>query len=482
MSAKVAQAISALRQTLPHAHLVTPEAAEEYQSLNNSYLSGFESDLSPSCIFLPRSKEEVAAFVRTIQPFVGDVQFAIRAAGRQPLPGCANVQDGITVDLRSLKGIDIQDGYVQIAAGELWGSVYEQLEPHGLGVTGGKSTTCGIGGLATQGGLSFYSTREGFICDNVVNFEVVVASGEILNANGQENSDLWVALRGGGNNLGIVTRFDVRTFKQGPMYAGMVWYYKPSFPDQVAALVKELTSPDASVETHLMLSIAYAQVFNNGNDVVCLNQLYYTQPLQDPPALAPFTHIQPQRAEMNTMKIQTLVQAATEQSNAGQSMIRCLYMNVSVKADVETLTTGGDIWCEELESVKDVAGLMCSYTLQPYAVSLLKNTIANGGNVLGLDPSNGPVVNVLLLTYWAEKRDDERVIGFMQRALNRIEQNADAKGQLVPYIYWNYAFSHQDALRSYGEENMHKLQEASKKYDPNGMFQTACPGGFKLFK
>lgn len=102
----------------------------------------------------------------------------------------------------------------------------------------------------------------------------------------------------------------------------MVWYYKPSFADQMKALVKELKSPDASVETHMMLSIAYAQVFGNGNDVVCLNQLYYTQPVEDPPALAPFTHVQPQRAEMNTMKIQTLVEASTEQSAAGQSMIR----------------------------------------------------------------------------------------------------------------------------------------------------------------
>ena len=151
MSSKVAQAISALKHNLPQAHLATPEAEEEYQSLNNSYLSGFESDLSPSCIFLPRSKEEVAAFIRTIQPFTGDVHFAIRAAGRQPLPGCANVENGITVDLRSLKGVDVKDGHVQVAAGELWGSVYEHLEPHGLGVTGGKSTTCGIGGLATQG-------------------------------------------------------------------------------------------------------------------------------------------------------------------------------------------------------------------------------------------------------------------------------------------------------------------------------------------
>ncbi|KAG8156606.1 hypothetical protein KVR01_013557 [Diaporthe batatas] len=482
MGSQVAQAISAIRHVLPNAHLVTPEADEEYNLLNNSYLSGFESDLRPACIFLPRSKEEVAAFIRAVSPFNGEVQFAIRAGGRQPLPGCANVNGGITVDLRSLKGLHLQDGQVQVAAGQDWGSVYEYLEPHGLAVTGGMSTTGGIGGLATQGGLSFYSSREGFICDNVVNYEVVVASGEILNANAKENSDLWVALRGGGNNLGIVTRFDFRTFKQGPIYAGMVWYFKPSFADQMKALVKELNAPDASVETHLMLSIAYAQVFGNGNDVVCLNQLYYTQPVDDPPALAPFTHVQPQRAEMNSMKIQTLVEASTEQSAAGQSMIRCLYMNVNVKADVETLITGGDIWCEELEAVKDVAGLMCSYTLQPYPVSQLKKTREHGGNVLGLDPSGGPVVNVLLLSYWADKKDDERMMAFMKKALKRIEENAEARGQLIPFIYWNYAFSHQDPLRSYGEDNVRKLRDASKKYDPKGLFQVACPGGFKLFK
>jgi hypothetical protein len=106
------------------------------------------------------------------------------------------------------------------------------------------------------------------------------------------------------------------------MYAGMVWYYKPSFADQMSALVKELTSADPSVETHLMLSLAFAQVFGNGNDVMGLNQLYYTQPVEDHPALAPFTQVQPQRAEMNTMKTQTLVEASTEQSSAGQSMIR----------------------------------------------------------------------------------------------------------------------------------------------------------------
>ncbi|KAH8164436.1 hypothetical protein CIB48_g3815 [Xylaria polymorpha] len=70
--------------------------------------------------------------------------------------------------------------------------------------------------------------------------------------------------------------------------AGIVWYYKSSFPGHVTALIKELTSPD--VETHLLLSMAYGQVFVNGNDVVGLNQLYYTHRVKDPVVLFPFPH------------------------------------------------------------------------------------------------------------------------------------------------------------------------------------------------
>lgn len=63
--------------------------------------------------------------------------------------------------------------------------------------------------------MSFFAPRYGFACDNVINFEVVLASGDIVNANAHENPDLWFALKGGSNNFGVVTRFDLRTFKQG---------------------------------------------------------------------------------------------------------------------------------------------------------------------------------------------------------------------------------------------------------------------------
>lgn len=104
----------------------------------------------------------------------------------------------------------------------------------------------------------------------VLNYQIVLASGEIVNANAKENSDLWIALRGGGNNLGVVTRFDFRTFKQANVWGGSLYYFGDSFPGQLEALTNELNKPDASKETHLMISMGFAAIF--GPNIMCMNR------------------------------------------------------------------------------------------------------------------------------------------------------------------------------------------------------------------
>jgi FAD/FMN-containing dehydrogenase len=57
---------------------------------------------------------------------------------------------------------------------------------------------------------SFHSNSHGFACDNVVNWEIVLADGSVVNANASTNPDLWKAQKGGSGNLGFVTRIDQR--------------------------------------------------------------------------------------------------------------------------------------------------------------------------------------------------------------------------------------------------------------------------------
>lgn len=67
------------------------------------------------------------------------------------------------------------------------------------------------------GGISFFSGYHGWALDNVDNYETVLADGSIVNANNRTRQDLFFALRGGGNNFGVVTRMDLNTFNHGKM-------------------------------------------------------------------------------------------------------------------------------------------------------------------------------------------------------------------------------------------------------------------------
>lgn len=331
------QAILVIQKAFPNNQTFRP-GSPEFDELNGSYLSAIESEILPAAIFRPKDKHEVSKFLQITRPYTcdGDVKFAVRGGGQQPTRGCANIQDGITLDLGMLTGIEIKGSFVSIAVGERWGAVYGKLLPLGLATSGSRSGKGGIGGLSlsgmyrscedfpfhlinkSAGGLSFFSTREGFIADNVINYEIVLASGDIINANEHENTDLLIALRDGGNNFGVVTRYDLRTFKQGSFWGGSVYYFAPSFPSQLEALVAELQKPNATAETHLMLSIGYAAQFGQ---TMCQNQLYYTQETDsNPPVLKPFTDIQPQLDVLYSMRKLNVVDAATEQT--GDAMDR----------------------------------------------------------------------------------------------------------------------------------------------------------------
>ncbi|XXH06062.1 hypothetical protein Hte_012507 [Hypoxylon texense] len=458
------KAISALQEAFPSTQILLP-GTEPYEERNNSYLSTLMSEIKPACIFQPKNIEDVSRFVQTVKPFAlsGDAPFAIRGAGNMPLPGCSNIQAGITLDLGLLNQVELKDGVVSIAAGAHWDAVDEIVQAAGLGVTGGRSGTSGVGGLALAGGLSVFSSRHGFISDNILKFEVVLGSGEVVNASASENPDLWIALKGGSNNFGVVTRYEMPTCLSGA----------------IESMVTELQKPDTDANTHIILSIGYSARMG-GN--MCMNTVYYTQNVENPAVLEPFTTVQPQINQPSTPKTLTLTQMAAQQAGGVSNQVRCAYMNVTVKADAATLQAATDIYTAAITPLQSCQGLTSSLTFQPYPVSLLEQSIAKGGNSLGLNPSDGPAVSVLLLNYWQEKSDDDRILTVMKDALEGIRAQAVGKGTALDYVYLNYAAGFQDPIGSYGAENKKRLQEVSKKYDPEGLFQKGVPGGFKLFK
>lgn len=89
-----------------------------------------------------------------------------------------------------------------------------------LTAAGGRLGPVGVPGLLLAGGINFYGNQVGFAADTVINYEVVLADGSIIEANKTSNPDLFWALKGGSSNFGLVTRFDLQTIKSSKVWAG----------------------------------------------------------------------------------------------------------------------------------------------------------------------------------------------------------------------------------------------------------------------
>jgi hypothetical protein len=155
--------------------------------------------------------------------------------------------------------------------------------------------------------MSAFSALKGFICDNVVIFEAVLADGRLVNVTQTQYPDLWLALKGGSNNFAVVTRFFIRTFSQGDIWAGNIYYDIATAPQHLKAFNEFDLSTSYDEYAIVIVSFGYAAA---GSAVV--STLQHLKPEANPPSLAPFTAIQPQF--INTMGIKNYAAVANEQA------------------------------------------------------------------------------------------------------------------------------------------------------------------------
>ncbi|KAI4131250.1 MAG: hypothetical protein LQ338_001344 [Usnochroma carphineum] len=450
-----------------------------YFSSLKSYFSQQEEELSPFCVVTPTNSQDVSTVIHILGAPNSTTRFAIRGGGHTVWAGSANIDNGVTIDMRAINNVAVSDDrtLTSIGGGALWRDVYIKLDSMGLATTGGRAAGVGVGGLTTGGGLSFFSARYGFVCDNVVNFEIVLASGDIVNANATSNSDLWVALRGGSNNFGVVTRFDLRTFQQAPFYGGQVFYNISTVPQQLQAFADFNRGEGYDDYSSLIQSFAYS----SGIGFAIQNSIKYTAPTAEkkPATFQPFFDIQPQLG--NTMRVSNTTDFTTEQGAFSPDGFRQLYRTTTFKNSLPFLNQVYAFFAATVPAVQHLPGIQWSLTIQPIVPAITSRSASRGGNSLGLDPAQGPLVNCLLTGTWNDTADDALATGTAVSLFDVIESAARQRGLYVPYKYLNYADGGQDVIDGYGAESKQRLQRVSRRYDPRGVFQRLVPGGFKLF-
>jgi hypothetical protein len=137
-------------------------------------------------------------------------------------PGLSSVDDGLVIDLSAMRGVVVDpDGRIaHVLGGTLLGEVDHATQPFGLAAPFGIISTTGVGGLTLGGGVGHMTRKLGLSIDNLVEADVVLADGSFVTANEDKHSDLFWALRGGGGNFGVVTRFAFRLSPVSDVVAG----------------------------------------------------------------------------------------------------------------------------------------------------------------------------------------------------------------------------------------------------------------------
>jgi hypothetical protein len=159
---------------------------------------------TPDAVVRPSSAAEVAEAVRAA--VASGTPITVKSGGH----GSAPVTGGIVIDLGDLNAVEpVGDGsrLVHVGAGAHWGDVAAALTPLGLVVTSGDTVDVGVGGLTLGGGIGWLARTHGLTVDILREVEFVTAAGDVLTVNAHSHPDLFWALRGGGGNFGVATRF-----------------------------------------------------------------------------------------------------------------------------------------------------------------------------------------------------------------------------------------------------------------------------------
>jgi FAD/FMN-containing dehydrogenase len=201
----------------------------DYEEAKTIFYGG--EDRRPAAIARVEHSDDVARVVTLARE--SGIDLAVRSGGHS-VARHSLVDGGIVVDLRDMKGIEI-DAVERIAWAETGltaGEYTTATGAHGLATGFGDSGSVGIGGITLGGGIGYLVRKYGMTIDDLLAADVVTADGELRHVDEEHEPDLFWAIRGGGGNFGVVTRLRLRLHEVPSVVGGML--ILPATPETIA--------------------------------------------------------------------------------------------------------------------------------------------------------------------------------------------------------------------------------------------------------
>ncbi|KAF4604369.1 hypothetical protein EYR38_004791 [Pleurotus pulmonarius] len=463
-------------------------------------LSARTTGYNDSIRHLLRSSTQHAAFA--VQPLnVQQLVDTIKGGGCSRNPGFSSTK-GVQIYMTFFDKIDIsgKDRYIDVGAGCLWERVYAAMENTGKNVVGGLG---GVAGFLLGSGYSLKSNRYGLGVDNVLEMEVVLPDGKIMTVrDDSEGSDLFEALKGGGNNFGIVTRFRLKTHDQGPFWGGLFVFgsrYERDITNAVDTFIREEmrreetyrepSSREASLVAAFRSSVDDGELKHNVS-VLCV----YDGQKPDRNPWASFASISEREGALKASKQNgrvsydinrlseinsyTVVDALTSEcfpvphSPNMRGRVCSVMVNGYTKTLIDAIASESKIMARDM---KEHGGKSASLLVFPGVTSMFDNSKPAAWP----HARDHPLVPLVAYFLWEGQHNDEFWSARLKETLDNVKEAARREGCTYKDTpaYPVMAFETTSAEEIY-RENLEKLIAIRKKYDPNNVM--GLTGGFKI--
>lgn len=344
-------------------------------------------------------------------------------------------------------------------------------------------------------------SSQGMTADTVTNYEVVTAQGDIVNANQDENEDLFFALKGGGNQFAIVTTFTFKTYEIGKVWGGYKIYsmdQKDAILNATHALVSDYDDPKAAVIVTFTSTLDVLV-----DTLVDIFVVFYFYNAADGPGeiLADFDAIES-------------IYDGTSANRSYRDLIddNSLFSIAGMRYLIRTGTLpnlpgeqGRDVYNKTFSDWYDLAqqyqyetadNMVFSLGFQPIPVKLANASVNNpdGRNLLGLNPDDGDKLFMEYDVSWLLSDTDEAAAKYITKitepAQNYVREkysnahptnwrSGNTSRTNVNPLFMNDGMYNQDQSRFYGPGTYEKLKGIQRERDPKGFFRERT-GGFKF--
>lgn len=425
---------------------------DEYRKGWNGYF-----DKTPLAVSACSNSDDI---VHTIQ-FIKEhsLPFSVKSGGHD-YAGHSIIDNGLVIDLSGMKAIDVdpEKRIVTSEPGNRWADIDKATTKHGLATTGATVSTVGIAGFTLGGGSGYLARKTGLAVDNLISADVVLASGKKVTASGQQNKDLFWALRGGSGNFGIATSFTYRLHEiPGEIMAGQI-----AFPfdqaDDILQFYREFmdSASDNLTCYAFFLNVPPIDPFpenQHGKSALFLVLAHLGSQAEAEKELKPILDLgKPMLSAVQSMpytSAQTMFDAGMVEGNRWYS--KAHYLDSLTDEAMKTV----------LKFTRSIPGAFSAAYLEPMGGAI--NRVDSNSTAF---PHRNAAYGLHIFPGWADASSDETAMKWAKDFFNEMKDHANGG------VYVNLLGQDEpNRVRNAFGSNFDQLKKVKRKYDPDNLFQ-----------